>query len=222
MKRRVRSGFALGALLVVVAVLVPVRQRLDAGLKPWLRRENMTWLVQGTGVKPFLLGYDETYAAFLWIRTTLYVGEGIQEERDFAWLVPMVDAVTRINPRFLPPLEFAALLLPSLCGAADAARIILERGMCTPLAQHWRVPFYLGWLYFSEFNDRERAAHFLAVAAGLPGVPIHIVHLAATLREEVVGSQEAVLFLESVVASAQDPTVQLLLSEKLRHFRARL
>lgn len=216
MKRR-GSRIVAGAVLIAVVGGIYVAQgHLTQIRDGGLSRERMSWLVRDERVEPFLLGFADTYAAFLWIRTTLYVGGHYQSDRDFEWLVAMTDAATRINPGFLPPYEFAALLIPSYCGNPGAARVILERGMCSRAAREWRVPFYLGWLYQQEFGDRERAAHFVGVAAQCPGAPVLIARLAATLMDQAAGPSEARRFLESLAVSVQDPLVRTMVMEKMR------
>ncbi|MDR0331519.1 MAG: hypothetical protein LBH93_07425 [Chitinispirillales bacterium] len=127
--------------------------------------ESMAYLPGSERVRPFMLGFNTTYAHYLWIKTMIYCGEHLDSDRQFDWLVQMVDMITRLHPHFHEAYEFAGLMIPDLCRNPDAAKVILERGMNVMGDTKWNIPFYLGMLYNKYYRDPERAAICIAAAA---------------------------------------------------------
>ncbi len=200
---------------VCVVTLIAVQRRLTAFKDESWFAERMSYVPQSDKLQPFLLGYDSVYANYLWIRTMLYFGEHYDGDRDFRWLSSMVDIVTRLNPRFYPAYEFAGLMLPRFGQAADAARVILERGVFFLGARHYKIPFYLGWLYYSEYRDYATAAEYLSLAARRPDAPPHVIGLAATFFQRAGQPRTARQYLVSVYAAAENPVVRRIVAEKL-------
>jgi hypothetical protein len=209
-------GMAALALALLAATIV-VQHRLTACKDATWVAERMSFIPRSDKVKPYMLGYETVYAQYLWIRTMLYFGEHYDGDRDFRWLVSMVDMVTRLNPRFYPAYEFAGLMLPRFGNAPDAARVILERGIFHLGADHYKLAFYLGWLYYQQYGDYDRAAEYLSLAGAHPDAPPHIAALAATFYRRAGKSGAARAFLASVYQAAENPMVRRALARKMAH-----
>jgi hypothetical protein len=206
---------------VVVVVLAAgaaafLQSRLTAIKPASFLQERMTYLPRSEIMKPLLLGFSSTYADFLWIRTNLYFGGHYLTNRDYPYLVHMVDMVTRLNPHYLPAYEFAGLIVPELCHNPDAARIILERGLGEWGPRSWKLPFYLGWIYFKYDNDPETAGRYLALAAQSPHVPHFIIGLAATMFRNAGKPQLGTDYLVALYHATQNPGVRKVIIDKLK------
>jgi len=213
MKRLIIS-LALAA--VIFAGIVGANMRLSAirGAVPPL--ESVTYLPGSERIKPFMLGFNTTYAHYLWIRTVIYSGDHMMGDRQFHWLVQMVDMITRLHPHFNEAYEFAGLMIPDLCGDPDAARVILERGINVFGTSKWNIPFYLGMLYYRYYKDPERAAINFAIAAQAPGDhQAKLARLAATFYNDAGMDTDAFDVLAFLYETSENPEVRRHIAAKM-------
>jgi hypothetical protein len=214
---------ALGAALVILIVLLFASVLfMQKNLSPLYYASNvapsMAYLPQSEKIRPWLLGFHTVYADFLWIKTTLYFGGHLLSDRQFPWLVQMIDIVTRLNPDFFPAFEFGGLLIPEVCKNPNAGRIILERGLCSHFEKKWKLYFYLGMLYNRYFNDNGKAALCFAVAAQLPGAPEEkLVKLSRHFLMESPGSSQTNQLLQLMYSTSENPAVRRYLMSQLHH-----
>jgi hypothetical protein len=127
----------------------------------------------------------------------------------------MVDIITRLNPQFYPAYEFAGLMLPNFAGNADAARIILNRGLNNLVDKRYKMAFYLGYLYYNSYHDYAQAANYMAMAASTPGRPAFYAGLTATFYQRAGQLDMARDFLQSLYQTTENPTVKMTIEKKL-------
>lgn len=181
--------------------------------------ESMAFVPQTEKIKPFLFGFHSAYADYLWIRTTLYFGGHFLTDQQYPWLVHMVDLVTRINPNMYPAYEFAGLMLPDICKDPNAARIILERGVTTHVERKWKLYYYLGMIYYRYFDDRQKAAECIAIAATQKNSPAYrLAGVAAALFKKAGKPEEGKEFLELSYALSENPEVKRFIQVKIGQY----
>jgi hypothetical protein len=177
--------------------------------KEFWTKEQVTAVISSPDIIPYLLGFESVFANFLWIRTILYVGENIMGENNGEWLKSMIEAVNMLNPSFYPSYEFAALMMPNITGEWEAARQILENG--TPHIKKKKkrfMYFYLGWIYYAQYQDYTRAADLFAFAAKDPKSPPHWARLSATMLSEAGRTEQGIIFLLDLYENTDDPQVK--------------
>jgi hypothetical protein len=206
--------------LAIVAVLffgiIVSKERLTGIRGAGTSLESMAYLPGSERIKPFMLGFNTTYAHYLWIKTIIYSGERMESDRQFTWLVQMLDMITRLHPHFNEAYEFAGLMVPDLCGNPDAAKIILERGMNVFGTTRWNIPFYLGMLYHRYYNDPERAAVSFSTAAQAPGnFQGRLASLAATFYNNADRDTDALDVLVFLYESSENPEVRRHIAAKI-------
>ncbi len=203
------------AAAVVFASIFATQKKLTS-LKgdQWLQ-ERMSYLPQTETIKPYLLGFSSTYAHYLWIKTILYFGTHYESDKDYAWLVNMVDMVTRLNPYFYPAYEFAGVMLPAHSNNPDAARIILNRGITHLGNDRYSLPFYLGWIYYDKYDNPQEAALYLSLASRYKNAPPFYSGLAATLYNKAGKKDLAMEFLYSAYYSSENPAVKKTIEKKI-------
>jgi hypothetical protein len=146
----------------------------------------------------------------------IYFGDHLERDRQFRWLVQMIDMITRLHPHFHEAYEFAGLMIPDYCHNPDAARIILERGMNVLGDVRWNIPFYLGMLYNTHYNDPERAALCFATAARIPSPHSwKLARLAARFYENAGREDEATDVLLFLYETSENPEVRRHIEGKL-------
>jgi len=205
---------------VIIAVLftgiVLINKRLTdiRAASPVL--ESMAYLPGSERIVPFMLGFNTTYAHYLWIKTVIYTGDHISGDRQFQWLIQMVDMLTRLHPHFQEAYEFAGLMIPDLCGDPDAAMVILQRGINVYGNTRWNIPFYLGMLYYKYYEDNERAAAYISMAAQAPGEHQgKLASLAATFYNKAHKGDDALGVLAFLYETSENPEVKRHIAAKI-------
>lgn len=199
-----------------------IQQKLTSMKRDAWFTERMSYLPKSEALKPYLLGFSSTYANYLWIKTILYFGTHYESDRDYTWLVTMVDIVTKLNPYFYPAYEFAGVMLPNYCQAPDAARIILQRGLTHLGISKYSIPFYLGWIYYEQYNDYGQAAQYLALASHNPKAPPFYSALAASLYTDAGKRDHAVEFLYSAYYASENPAVKQTVRNKIEELGGKI
>lgn len=215
-----RRRFAIVAAILMLGALIAgqsaLQKRLSGQGLAAQKLERFSDLPADERIKPWLLGYETTYANYLWIKTVLYFGSHNSGDKDYRWLCSMLDIVTRLNPRFYPAYEFAGLILPEFTDRQDAARIILERGVTELGSTRYKIPFFRAMLEMNHYSDTATAAHYMLIAARDPKAPPYIVGLAATLLNKSERSDLAAQFLMAAYESAENPAVKRTVLDKLK------
>ncbi|HEX2955740.1 MAG TPA: hypothetical protein VHO70_02845, partial [Chitinispirillaceae bacterium] len=162
--------------IIVIAILialctVALQRSIVSRYGSAMSEESMTYLPSNERIKPFLLGYETSFANYLWIRTILYFGHHYLGDHDFRWLDTMVDIISKLNPYFYPVYELSGLMLPEMTGNIDLARIMLERGIFYLGDKKWNPAFYLGMIYYKYYNDKVTAAQYFTIALNAKNAP---------------------------------------------------
>lgn len=194
-----------------------VQVRLEE-IRPRDRAERMLYLPSGKLLKPMALGFDNLLADILWVRAVIYVGSHILTDKRYPWLYHILDLVTTLDPRFDRAFEFGGIVLAMEEKAVDQSIAILKKGMQYH-PRSWRFPFYLGFDYFHLLGDPKTAARYLELAARLPDCPPYIPRLAASMKYKVAGKEEAIHFLEEMMANVRSPQVKEELRKKIELLR---
>ncbi|MCL2689602.1 MAG: hypothetical protein FWE57_07135 [Chitinispirillia bacterium] len=215
--KRALPSFFLMILLFSGIVLVKKQLNIVRGTVPAI--ESMAFLPGNERIKPFMLGFNTTYAHYLWIRTVIYSGEHISGDGQFDWLIQMLDIITRLHPHFHEAYEFGGLMIPDLCNNPDAARIILERGMNVLGDRKWNIPFYLGMLYYQHYDDHERAAAYISMAAAIPSAhQRNLASLAAAFYNRAGREVDALSVLHFLYETSENPDVRRHIEAKILEF----
>lgn len=116
--------------------------------------------VDGKTAKRISLGFNGLVADWYWIRSLQYVGKKIIDappdtaidslsQLNMKLLAPLLDTATTLDPQFLDPYEYAAVVLPAI--DVEQAIRITEKGIeANPHA--WRLHQHLGYIYWQQGN----------------------------------------------------------------------
>jgi hypothetical protein len=214
---RVRAyAVTIGAVVVIFGSIVVLQNRLTGLSRSSEVPQSMAYLPESDKIIPWFLGFQTVVGDYLWIRTTLYFGGHLLKDRQYPWLLSMVDMVTKLNPRFYPAYEFAGLLLPDVCKNLDAAKILLQRGISANVKNTWKLYFYLGMLYYKYSGDYKNAAYFIAVAAQMPDAPAaKLTGLATTFFSRAHNELKAKEFEYLMYNISENPEVRRYLMGKM-------
>jgi tetratricopeptide (TPR) repeat protein len=155
--------------------------------------------VEGATAKRLTFAFNGIAADWYWMRSLQYVGgkivhyEDTHEGRfinlsslDLRLLAPLLRVTTTLDPQFMAPYEYGAIVLPEL--NQGEAISLLNYGIAENPSS-WRLHHYLGYIYW-QHKDYSQASDIYAAGAKLPGAPAWMAALSARLKAEG-GSRDA-------------------------------
>jgi tetratricopeptide (TPR) repeat protein len=133
--------------------------------------------LDGKTARRMSLGFNGLAADWYWMRSLQYVGRKIINvdnvqidslaQLNLKLLAPLLDTATTLDPEFLDPYEYAAIVLPSI--NVDEAIRITKKGIdANPNA--WRLYQHLGYIYWQQ-QDYQAASETYGRGAQIPGAP---------------------------------------------------
>ena len=142
------------------------------------------------------LGFNGLAADWYWMRSLQYVGKKILEQPgdvalddlgqlNLKLLAPLLENATTLDPQFLEPYEYAAVVLPAI-NVQEAIRITRKGIDANPNA--WRLYQHLGYIYWQQ-HDYAAAAEVYGRGADVAGAPAWMRAMKARMAVEG-GSRE--------------------------------
>jgi hypothetical protein len=193
-------AFGLGAMLLVGSALVrdtgPERRALTG--------EELTYFPSGKLLRVASLGFDGLAADAAFLQAVQYYGEHRRSDRQYPLTNHLFDVTTELDPGFVTPYLFGALVLADDVRRLDQAVALLERGMIHH-PENWELPFEAGFLTFVHARDHARAAEYFRRSMALPDAPMYVRKFAAYTYSKA-GSREASLALwREIEREAEEP-----------------
>jgi tetratricopeptide (TPR) repeat protein len=191
-KASVRDGLLLLTLLIGLASVVGLSRWLDAHRPPTDPKMDEEQLyLTGTMAKRISLGFNGLAADWYWMRSLQYVGRKIINVPDnvpidslaqlnLKLLAPLIDTSTTLDPEFIEPYQYAAVVLPAV-DLPEAIRLTKKGIAANPSA--WRLYQHLGYIYWQQ-RDFQAAGEAYAQGSKLPGAPPWMVAMKAKMANE--------------------------------------
>ncbi|HKG97407.1 MAG TPA: hypothetical protein VKA97_06325 [Pyrinomonadaceae bacterium] len=189
-----RMKTAMLALVVVVGMTTAVllARRIDT-LRPTVaaNADDESLYLDGKTARRISLAFNGLTADWYWMRSLQYVGRKmLNHPRDFPidnlrelnvkLLAPLLDTTTTLDPEFLEPYEYAAIVLPSI-DVQEAIRITQKGIQANPNA--WRLYQHLGYIYWQQ-QDYQAAGETYGRGAQIPGAPAWMQAMKAKMAAE--------------------------------------
>ena len=154
-------------------------------------------------------------ADFLWMRTAYYFGRHALTNREYPYLLHLLDLITDLSPEWELPYFFGAVILPTEADELEDGFYLIEKGLKYH-PDNWRLWFFKGFYLWKSRGDILSAAHALHTASLLPDAPVYLGRLSATFATRAGRQELAMRFIEEALQNVQDPVQQKILLEKLR------
>ena len=134
--------------------------------------------LNGNTVRRMSLGFNGLVADWYWMRSLQYLGRKVLSAKEdlqidnlgqvnLSLLAPLLDTATTVDPQFLAPYEYAAVVLPAV--DPEPAIQILKKGIAANPSK-WRLHQHLGYIYWKQGNF-QAAAETYGQGAAIPGAP---------------------------------------------------
>jgi len=214
----VLAAVVLMGVLVASAVL-SARDRLYPMPSSEMRDLYVT---SGDAIGTLGLGFDAVLADLYWIRTVQHYAQDRRAPRSYTGryelLAPLIDITTTLDPHFRTAHVFGALFLaerdPNGPGRLDLAVELLEKGLRAE-PEYWPYAQYIGFLHYWHSGDRREAARQFERAAAIPGAPVWLKPLAASMFVEG-GDREAARTILELLTQSEEPWIRDLARRKLQ------
>ena len=146
-------------------------------------------------MKRLTLAFNGVAADWYWIRSLQYVGRKIVSFEDshdgrfnlddlsvldLRVLPSLLRMSTTLDPQFMEPYYYGAVILPDIDPAAAIS--LLHQGIAANPNQ-WQLYQHLGYIYWQR-HDYEKASEVYAAGARLPGAPLWMTAISARMKAE--------------------------------------
>lgn len=175
-----KKTFTLGVVVVMGMVCAALLVRWIDTLRPPADSKviDESLYLDGKTARRMSLGFNGLVADWYWMRSLQYVGRKIVNHPEDAplddlkqlnlkLLAPLLDTATTLDPQFLDPYEYAAIVLPAI-DVQEAIRITQKGIDANPNA--WRLYQHLGYIYWQQRNY-QAASEIYGRGAEIPGAP---------------------------------------------------
>jgi tetratricopeptide (TPR) repeat protein len=137
------------------------------------------------------LGFNGLAADWYWMRSLQYVGKKLFHSTgdislddlsvlNLKLLAPLLDTATTLDPEFIQPYEYAAIVLPAI-DVQHAIRLTQKGIEANPSA--WQLYHHLGYIYWRQ-GDYQKASETYGRGAEIPGAPAWMEAMKAKLLDD--------------------------------------
>ncbi|MBK8166283.1 MAG: hypothetical protein IPK64_10020 [bacterium] len=161
----VRSGtLARGASAVVLAALMAASLHALDARERHVAGGDRLYFPSGRALVESAVGFREVAADWLWFRFVQYFGSYAKGQHDLRYFELLVDAITRLDPRFVEAYHFASLVAWSELGDFDRALDFLKLGILHN-PDSAKLHFQVGFTHYVFLHDYPRAATWFEAAS---------------------------------------------------------
>jgi tetratricopeptide (TPR) repeat protein len=215
---------ALQAVIILgMALFIGLARWLDANRPepdPNLADESL--YLNDKTAKRVSLAFNGLAADWYWMRSLQYVGrkvlsvpESVEldslEQLNLKLLPSLLDTSTTLDPQFMEPYEYAAIVLPAV-NVQEAIRITNKGIAANPNA--WRLYQHLGYIYWQR-KDYKAASDTYQKGSQLPGAPPFMKAMQAKMSAEGGSRSTAREIYTQMYEQSTDTKVQEMAKRRL-------
>jgi hypothetical protein len=188
-----KHDLTLIAMIVVgLAVVIMLSKSIDARRPPVDQVvEEERLYVNANIAKRLSLGFNGLVADWYWMRSLQYVGRKVLSlppgamldslgNANLKLLPALLDTATTLDPAFIEPYEYGAIVLP---GSDPEAAIRLTRKGIAANPSSWKLYHHLGYIYWQR-GDHTTAAEAYGTGGQIPGAPAWMTAMKAKMAAE--------------------------------------
>lgn len=182
--------------------------------------------LNGPVMKRLTLAFNGVSADWYWMRSLQYVGRKIIKYEDahagnvdlhdlssldLRLLPSLLSMATTLDPQFLEPYYYGAMLLPDL--NPDEAISLLNHGIAAN-PDKWRLYQHLGYIYWQR-GDYQQASDVYAAGAKIAGAPPWMLAMSARMKAEGGARQAAREMYAHLSEASDDLNVKRMVEKQL-------
>ncbi|AQV01250.1 hypothetical protein [Desulfococcus multivorans] len=185
---------------------------------PWCdanAKGDVVYLPMDTSAMRLISPADPDFLAdMLWMRALYYFGQHALTDQQYPFLLNLLDMITDLSPRWGYPYIHGAIIMSDIGESTEDALYMVEKGL-THHPEDWQLWFFKGYYLMKDGNNLE-AAEALQKAAVLPGAPVYLAELSATLLTREGKRDMALRFLEASLEMIADPRQREFIIQKMQ------
>jgi tetratricopeptide (TPR) repeat protein len=187
--KRITLGLVIVVGMACAALMVRWTDTLQPPVDPNVVDDSL--YLNDKTARRMSLGFNGLAADWYWMRSLQYVGKKMNNYQgnirlddlsnlNLKLLAPLLDTATTLDPEFIEPYEYAAVVLPAI-DVQQAIRLT-EKGInANPNA--WRLYHQLGYIYWRQ-GQYQLASETYARGAQIPGAPAWMEAMTAKIQSE--------------------------------------
>jgi len=214
--------FLLAFLLVLSLWTIQVSLERVLAMKP--AAEKVGFVANPYVMRFISADHKETIAALLAIKSLIYYGTLVEEQRrnnkipvDYDGLFQLLFTATRLDPYNTDTYYFSQSILAWKSGFARQVVRLLDYGMGFR-TWDWMLPFWAGFDSVNFFKNYHAAAEYYAKAGELSNANIFS-RLSARYLYESNQTSHAIAYLETMIKGARKPSIRKTLELRLLAFK---
>jgi tetratricopeptide (TPR) repeat protein len=168
----------------------------------------------GDALRLLTFGYGKTASDLLWLRFLYHTPPKKLEDDEVSWLYLDLNAVSELDPDFIPAYEYGGVFLSVITEDRRGAEQILKKGI-ERFPERWRLPTYLAYHYQFEMKDYQKAKPYYLTAAKLPDAPMIVKIIAASILSTQNKKEASVALLKQLINENKSPFFREKLKQKL-------
>lgn len=176
------------------------------------------YLPSGKFLEQVSLGYNQIVADMIWHQAIQYYGGYRKELHDLVYFEGLIDLVTDLDPHFIFPYVFGAVVMSQDMGSFESGIQVLRKGMHHN-PESWELPFEIGFLSFIDARDNDMAARYFDLSSRLPGAPDHTRRFAAFVYSKAGHDELSIRMWEELKESTDEPYMRELAERYLKKLR---
>jgi tetratricopeptide (TPR) repeat protein len=215
----------LPLVIMVVALMTSVAlvRVIDARTRAQKRVSDEPLYVNPATAKRLALAFNGLAADWYWMRSLQYTGGKIVEyedvhpesftlaDIDLRLLPSLLKMSTALDPQFIAPYEYGALVLPEV--SPDEAIALVNSGIANNPTT-WRLHQHLGYIYWKR-KDYQRSSATYAAGGKLPGAPPWMAAMGARMSAEGGSRDAAREMYRHLYESSDDPAVKEMVEKQV-------
>jgi hypothetical protein len=185
-----------------------LQEKIDAQLDGMHQEADDLVLRSGKLLKAMSLEYAPLMADLYWTRVVQYYGDKAERhDPNFELLWPLLDVTTTLDPNLLVAYRFGSMFLsesaPQGAGRPDLAIQLIQRGIqANP--EYWRFYEDLGFVYYFELHDYEKASATFLEGSKRPGALPWMKVLAAKVSDQGDNFETSAFLWNEIYTSTTD------------------
>jgi tetratricopeptide (TPR) repeat protein len=183
--------------------------------------ESGAYVLPAPLLKIASLEFSGLVSDILFLRATVFYGGTLErterprvKDWEWRWLHNVLDTATELDPYFYDPYYFANANISPAPGMLPAVNSLLEKGS-RYRDWDWILPFYLGFNYYYQLQDTDRAVQSLLEGAQRPDAPALLTTLAARLAYREKRTENAIIFLQEILRKTDDEETRKVYADRL-------
>jgi tetratricopeptide (TPR) repeat protein len=206
-------------LIVCMVTSIFVLRELDR-MRSGATLQEVLYISSPAVLKRLSLGYTGLLADIYWTRAVQYFGtKHHADATEYSLLAPLLEITTALDPHLIVAYDFGANFLapkPQLgAGVPEKAIQLVEFGIRNN-PDEWRLYYDLGFIYYTELKDYQRAADAFARGSRVPNAHPWLKLMAALMAEHAGDLQTARLMWTATYQTSNDRNVRANAAAHLR------